>query len=54
MARLLGDFLTDCDMERGVVFFRDQDLTLEKQHEFTSHYGIVRPPHHLPASRSYD
>ncbi|KAL2826112.1 hypothetical protein BDW59DRAFT_161238 [Aspergillus cavernicola] len=26
--------------ERGVVFFRDQDLTLEGQHEFTKHYGI--------------
>ncbi|EED13999.1 alpha-ketoglutarate-dependent sulfonate dioxygenase, putative [Talaromyces stipitatus ATCC 10500] len=27
--------------ERGVVFFRDQDLTLEGQHEFTKHFGIV-------------
>ncbi|KAH8703411.1 putative alpha-ketoglutarate-dependent sulfonate dioxygenase [Talaromyces proteolyticus] len=26
--------------ERGVVFFRDQDLTLEGQHEFSKHYGI--------------
>ncbi|OKL56313.1 hypothetical protein UA08_08429 [Talaromyces atroroseus] len=26
--------------ERGVVFFRDQDLTIEGQHEFTKHFGI--------------
>ncbi|GAM43124.1 alpha-ketoglutarate-dependent sulfonatedioxygenase [Talaromyces pinophilus] len=26
--------------ERGVVFFRNQDLTLEGQHEFTKHFGI--------------
>lgn len=26
--------------ERGVVFFRDQDITLEQQHELTKHYGI--------------
>ena len=26
--------------ERGVVFFRDQDLTTEGQHEFTKHFGI--------------
>ncbi|KAL4911493.1 hypothetical protein BDW74DRAFT_172952 [Aspergillus multicolor] len=26
--------------ERGVVFFRNQDLTLEGQYEFTRHYGI--------------
>ncbi|KAJ5449837.1 uncharacterized protein N7458_006286 [Penicillium daleae] len=26
--------------ERGVVFFRAQDLTLEQQHDFTEHYGI--------------
>ncbi|KIW20707.1 hypothetical protein PV08_01284 [Exophiala spinifera] len=26
--------------ERGVVFFRDQDITLEQQHELTRHYGI--------------
>ncbi|KAJ0414878.1 hypothetical protein BJY00DRAFT_305284 [Aspergillus carlsbadensis] len=26
--------------ERGVVFFRDQDLTLEGQHELAKHYGI--------------
>ncbi|KAL1965890.1 hypothetical protein VTN77DRAFT_5023 [Rasamsonia byssochlamydoides] len=25
---------------RGVVFFRDQDLTLEQQYELTKHYGI--------------
>lgn len=29
--------------QRGVVFFRNQDLTLERQHEFTKHFGIVRP-----------
>ncbi|EXJ87458.1 hypothetical protein A1O3_04418 [Capronia epimyces CBS 606.96] len=26
--------------ERGVVFFRDQDLELEQQHTLTKHYGI--------------
>ena len=26
--------------ERGVVFFRGQDITTEQQHEFTKHYGI--------------
>ncbi|OAG38361.1 hypothetical protein AYO21_07481 [Fonsecaea monophora] len=26
--------------ERGVVFFRDQDITLDQQHELTKHYGI--------------
>lgn len=26
--------------ERGVVFFRDQDLTIEKQYELTKHYGL--------------
>lgn len=26
--------------ERGVVFFRDQDITLEEQHTLASHYGI--------------
>ncbi|KAF2103591.1 putative alpha-ketoglutarate-dependent sulfonate dioxygenase [Rhizodiscina lignyota] len=26
--------------ERSVVFFRDQDLTLEQQHELASYYGI--------------
>ncbi|KAL1850390.1 hypothetical protein VTK73DRAFT_9693 [Phialemonium thermophilum] len=25
--------------ERGVVFFRNQDITLEQQHQFTEHYG---------------
>ena len=27
--------------ERGVVFFRDQDLTTEKQVELFQHYGIL-------------
>jgi sulfonate dioxygenase len=27
--------------ERGAVFFRDQDLTTEGQHELFKHYGIV-------------
>jgi sulfonate dioxygenase len=27
--------------ERGVVFFRDQDITTEGQHELAKHYGIV-------------
>ncbi|KAL7893817.1 putative alpha-ketoglutarate-dependent sulfonate dioxygenase [Trichoderma sp. SZMC 28014] len=26
--------------ERGVVFFRDQDITLDQQHELASYYGI--------------
>jgi len=26
--------------ERGVVFFRDQDITLEQQHALAAHYGI--------------
>ncbi|KIW69879.1 hypothetical protein PV04_02198 [Phialophora macrospora] len=26
--------------ERGVVFFRDQDLTLDQQYELNAHYGI--------------
>ncbi|KAL4915209.1 hypothetical protein BDW62DRAFT_188845 [Aspergillus aurantiobrunneus] len=26
--------------ERGVVFFRDQDLTLDEQYQFSQHYGI--------------
>ncbi|KIV93490.1 hypothetical protein PV10_04701 [Exophiala mesophila] len=26
--------------ERGVVFFRDQDITLDEQHELAKHYGI--------------
>ena len=28
-------------MQRGVVFLRDQDITLEQQHELASYYGIV-------------
>ncbi|EGR49572.1 uncharacterized protein TRIREDRAFT_30776, partial [Trichoderma reesei QM6a] len=28
--------------ERGVVFFRDQDITLDQQHALASYYGIVR------------
>jgi alpha-ketoglutarate-dependent taurine dioxygenase len=28
-------------MQRGVVFFRNQDLTLEQQHDFTKHFGVV-------------
>ena len=27
--------------ERGVVFFRDQDLTTEKQVEIFEHFGIL-------------
>ncbi len=27
--------------ERGVVFFRDQDLTTEKQVELFEHFGIL-------------
>lgn len=30
--------------ERGVVFFRDQDLTTEKQVELFEHYGILPSP----------
>lgn len=26
--------------ERGVVFFRDQDITLDQQYELTKHYGL--------------
>ncbi|KAG8407911.1 hypothetical protein J3458_020220 [Metarhizium acridum] len=26
--------------ERGVVFFRDQDITLDQQHELASYYGV--------------
>jgi len=26
--------------ERGVIFFRDQDITLEQQHALAAHYGI--------------
>ncbi|TAQ89703.1 hypothetical protein B7494_g1992 [Chlorociboria aeruginascens] len=26
--------------ERGVVFFRDQDITLEEQHRLATHYGV--------------
>lgn len=28
--------------QRGVVFLRDQDITLEEQHSLASYYGIVR------------
>jgi sulfonate dioxygenase len=28
-------------LQRGVVFFRDQDITLEQQHALATHYGIV-------------
>lgn len=31
--------------ERGVVFFRDQDLNLEQQHALASYYGKVRCSH---------
>lgn len=34
--------------ERGVVFFRDQDLTLDQQHELATYYGKVL---HLSARR---
>ncbi|KAK5714968.1 hypothetical protein LTR15_010384 [Elasticomyces elasticus] len=27
--------------ERGVVFFRDQDITIDQQYELTTHFGIV-------------
>ncbi|KAI9685342.1 MAG: hypothetical protein M1820_010813 [Bogoriella megaspora] len=27
--------------ERGVVFVRDQDMTVEQQHELAAYYGIV-------------
>lgn len=27
--------------KRGVVFLRDQDITLEQQHELATYYGIV-------------
>lgn len=27
--------------QRSVVFLRDQDITLEQQHELASYYGIV-------------
>lgn len=26
--------------ERGVVFFRDQDLTIDQQYDLTAHYGL--------------
>ena len=26
--------------ERGVVFFRDQDITIEQQYELTKHFGL--------------
>ncbi|CRG83308.1 hypothetical protein PISL3812_00659 [Talaromyces islandicus] len=38
--------------ERGVVFFRNQDLTTEGQHEFTKHFGIVSTyPHRCTISQ---
>ncbi|KAL9079820.1 MAG: hypothetical protein Q9157_001329 [Trypethelium eluteriae] len=30
--------------ERGVVFFRDQDITLEQQHALAAYYGIIEIP----------
>jgi sulfonate dioxygenase len=27
--------------ERGVVFLRDQDMTLDQQHALAAHYGVV-------------
>ncbi|KAL8826452.1 MAG: hypothetical protein Q9191_003795, partial [Dirinaria sp. TL-2023a] len=30
--------------ERGVVFLRDQDLTLDQQYDLTTHYGDANPP----------
>jgi hypothetical protein len=31
-------------VQRGVVFFRDQDITLEQQHALAAHYGKVGFP----------
>ncbi|EXJ66555.1 uncharacterized protein A1O5_10224 [Cladophialophora psammophila CBS 110553] len=39
--------------ERGVVFFRDQDLRLEQQYALTAYYGIVSealPERHSPST----
>ncbi|KAK4902935.1 hypothetical protein LTR27_000874 [Elasticomyces elasticus] len=30
--------------ERGVVFFRDQDLTIDQQYDLTTHFGVVSRP----------
>ncbi|EHK41947.1 hypothetical protein TRIATDRAFT_184293, partial [Trichoderma atroviride IMI 206040] len=42
--------------ERGVVFFRDQDITLDQQHELASYYGINQhnSKTEIPTSRTPD
>lgn len=47
--------------ERGVVFFREQDITLDEQYELTKHYGIqdrdpsqVNPRHVTIIGRDFD
>jgi alpha-ketoglutarate-dependent taurine dioxygenase len=35
------DELASLVNERGVVFFRDQDLTTEKQEQLFQHFGIL-------------